>query len=63
MTIDRPMQTIIDHMQPKLAQVSAHPKEARRLLHGRGKCFAGWEQISIDYYPRLLMLTVFQPHH
>lgn len=63
MTSESLIQTIIDHMQPKLAQVSAQPKEARRLLHGRGKCFAGWEQISIDYYPGLLMLTVFQPHN
>ena len=63
MSIDASMQAIIDDMAPKCVQVAANPQEARRLLHGRGKCFAGWEQISIDYYPRLLMLTVFQPHH
>ncbi|MDC9721131.1 MAG: class I SAM-dependent methyltransferase, partial [Gammaproteobacteria bacterium] len=43
--------------------MKTNAKEARRLLHGRGKCFPNWEQISIDYYPRLLMLTIFHPHH
>lgn len=56
------IQHIINHMEPKRTQVAGNPKDARRLLHGRGKCFPGWEQISIDYYPGLLMLTLFQPH-
>ena len=56
------LEQLLDYLAPKLAQVQQQPQEAKRLLHGRGRCFAGWEQISLDYYPGLLMLTVFQPH-
>jgi 23S rRNA (cytosine1962-C5)-methyltransferase len=56
------LEQLLDYLAPKLVQVQQQPQEAKRLLHGRGRCFAGWEQISLDYYPGLLMLTVFQPH-
>jgi len=35
--------------------------EATRLLHGRGKTLAGWEQVAIDYFHPLVLVTLFEP--
>lgn len=35
--------------------------ESRRLFHGRGKCFAGYEDLVIDYYPPVVMLILYRP--
>lgn len=34
--------------------------DACRLLHGRGRCIQGWEQLSIDYFHPLILITVFE---
>ncbi len=34
--------------------------EARRLLHGRGRCWPGLEQVCIDAFPPLLLVTFFK---
>lgn len=31
-----------------------------RLLHGRGRCYDGYEQVAIDWYQPVVMLTVFK---
>ncbi|ROS05022.1 23S rRNA (cytosine1962-C5)-methyltransferase [Sinobacterium caligoides] len=35
--------------------------QSRRLLHGRGRCYEGLEQVTIDYHPGAVMLTLFAP--
>jgi 23S rRNA (cytosine1962-C5)-methyltransferase len=35
--------------------------DARRLVHGRGKTFPGLEQINIDWFYPLLLITEFDP--
>jgi 23S rRNA (cytosine1962-C5)-methyltransferase len=46
-----------------LAQVdqnfTAAQGDACRLLHGRGRCFPGLEQVSIDYFHPLVLVTLF----
>jgi 23S rRNA (cytosine1962-C5)-methyltransferase len=34
--------------------------DACRLLHGRGRSVPGWEQLSIDYFHPLILITVFE---
>jgi len=33
--------------------------DACRLLHGRGRCYPGWEQLSVDYYHPVILVTLF----
>jgi 23S rRNA (cytosine1962-C5)-methyltransferase len=46
-----------------LAQVEMNLAEAAgdacRLFHGRGQCFEGLEQLSIDYFHPLVLITLF----
>jgi 23S rRNA (cytosine1962-C5)-methyltransferase len=35
--------------------------DSQRLFHGRGRCFSGFEQISVDLYSPVILLTVFKP--
>jgi len=48
---------LMAHIQPKLANLPT--TQARRLLHGRGACFAGWQHLNIDYYAGVVLLTWF----
>ncbi len=34
--------------------------EARRLFHGRGQCFAGYDDLLIDYYPPVVMVILYR---
>lgn len=34
--------------------------ESRRLFHGRGHCFAGYEDLLIDYFFPVVMVTLYQ---
>ena len=34
--------------------------EARRLFHGRGHCFAGYDDLVIDYFPPVVMVILYQ---
>lgn len=36
---------------------------ARRLFHGRGQTFPGLEAITLDWYPPLLILTLYAPYN
>jgi 23S rRNA (cytosine1962-C5)-methyltransferase len=35
--------------------------EARRLFHGRGQSFAGYEDVVIDYFPPVVMIILYRP--
>lgn len=34
--------------------------ESRRLFHGRGQCFAGFDHLVIDYYPPIVLVTLYR---
>lgn len=34
--------------------------EARRLFHGRGHCFAGYNDLVIDSFPPVVMITIYE---
>ena len=36
-------------------------KRAKRLLHGRGRTFVGFEQVCIDWYPPALLVAFYRP--
>ena len=35
--------------------------DTRRLLHGRGGLFQGWEQVNIEIYPPVLWVIIDNP--
>ena len=49
--------TLQQHLQSAL---QSPPAEARRLLHGRGKCWAELEQITVDWLEDILLVTLFR---
>ena len=38
------------------------PDEAQRLFHGRGKSLKGLENLNIDYFPPVILLTCYQEY-
>lgn len=38
-----------------------HRDEARRLFHGRGHCFDGLDDLVIDIFPPVIMITLYRP--
>ena len=36
-------------------------RESRRLFHGRGHCFPGYEDLLIDWYAPVLLLSLYAP--
>lgn len=36
-------------------------QEAKRLFHGRGHCFPGYTELLIDYFPPVILITLYQP--
>ncbi len=49
--------TITEHWKITLALPT---QDARRVFHGRGKCFPGLEHIVVDYYSPVLLIILFQ---
>lgn len=41
-------------------KLSVLDNEAKRLFHGRGKCFLGLEQVTVDWFSPAIFITVFQ---
>ena len=37
-----------------------HANETRRLFHGRGQCFAGYDDLVIDYFPPVIMIILYR---
>lgn len=50
-------------LQPLLDAIAAmpYPTDARRIFHGRGGRHPGCEQLSLDAYPPVIVLTSFEP--
>jgi len=44
-----------------LARKADQVDDARRLFHGRGKTFSGFEQVTVDWYQPVLWITFFKP--
>lgn len=47
--------------QHLLDALSAAPSETRRLFHGRGRCWPGLEQITVDWLQGVLLVALFKP--
>lgn len=43
-------------------QLDSAQGEVRRLFHGRGRCFPGYEQLIIDWLPPVVIVRLFQPY-
>lgn len=43
-----------------IAALAEPPAEARRLLHGRGRCFAGLEQLTVDWLQSVVLVALFR---
>ena len=46
--------------QHLLHALSPAPSETRRLFHGRGRCWPGLEQISVDWLQGIVLVTLFK---
>ena len=49
--------TLRAHLLPALA---AAPSETRRLFHGRGRCWPGLEQLTVDWLQGVLLVSLFK---
>jgi 23S rRNA (cytosine1962-C5)-methyltransferase len=48
-------------LQQHLLQALQHaPDEARRLFHGRGRCWPGLEQLNVDWLQGILLVSLFR---
>lgn len=50
------LDTVFDAMRAQLA--GAEPGDARRLFHGRGRCFPGFEALAVDWFPPVALVTL-----
>lgn len=48
-------------LREKLSQFTTFPDEVRRLFHGRGRCYPGLEQLTIDWLQGQVLCCVFKP--
>lgn len=51
------LSTLQSHLTRGLANV---PTEARRLFHGRGRCWAGLEQVTVDWLQGVVLVSLFR---
>jgi 23S rRNA (cytosine1962-C5)-methyltransferase len=49
--------TLHAHLLPALA---AAPSETRRLFHGRGRCWPGLEQLTVDWLQGVVLVSLFK---
>ena len=47
--------------QHLISALNTVPTETRRLFHGRGRCWPGLEQISVDWLQGVLLVALFKP--
>ena len=52
-----PIPTLEQHL---LAALDPAPQETRRLFHGRGRCWPGLEQITVDWLEGVLLVALFR---
>jgi 23S rRNA (cytosine1962-C5)-methyltransferase len=53
-------ETIATLKQHLLTALASPPAETRRLFHGRGRCWPGLEQLTVDWLEGLLLVCVFK---
>ena len=51
------LQTLQTHLLTALASA---PEETRRLFHGRGRCWPGLEQITVDWLQGVVLVSLFK---
>jgi len=49
--------TLHDHL---LTALAAAPAETRRLFHGRGRCWPGLEQVTVDWLQGVVLVSLFK---
>ncbi|TDF77454.1 class I SAM-dependent methyltransferase [Pseudomonas sp. H9] len=55
------MTSVIDTLAQHLrASLDPAPTETRRLFHGRGRCWPGLEQITVDWLQGVLLVSLFR---
>lgn len=55
------MTSVIDTLQQHvLTALDPAPTETRRLFHGRGRCWPGLEQITVDWLQGVLLVSLFR---
>ena len=47
-------------VRDEIARHLSRSGEARRLFHGRGHCFAGYNDLVIDSFPPVIMVTLYE---
>ena len=52
---------LVTLQQHLLDALTAPPSETRRLFHGRGRCWPGLEQITVDWLQGVLLVALFKP--
>ncbi len=55
--MNSPIQTLEQHL---LTALDPAPLETRRLFHGRGRCWPGLEQITVDWLQGVLSVALFR---
>ena len=51
------LSTLHDHL---LVALAAAPAETRRLFHGRGRCWPGLEQLTVDWLQGVVLVSLFK---
>lgn len=49
--------TLQQHLSQALTQV---PDETRRIFHGRGRCWAGFEHVTVDWLQGVVLVSLFR---
>lgn len=58
---DLAMTSVIHTLEQQLlAALDPAPEETRRLFHGRGRCWPGLEQITVDWLQGVLLVALFR---
>ena len=58
---DLAMISVIDTLeQHLLSALDSAPQETRRLFHGRGRCWPGLEQVTVDWLQGVLLVALFR---
>src|SRR5690606_6311540 len=51
------LETLHQHL---LAALNPAPEETRRLFHGRGRCWAGLEHVTVDWLQGMVLVCLFR---
>ncbi|WP_312920342.1 class I SAM-dependent methyltransferase [Stutzerimonas nitrititolerans] len=51
------IETLRQHL---ITALNALPEESRRLFHGRGRCWAGLEHVTVDWLQGVLLVSLFR---